>query len=110
MSKALKPLEHYLKVEAELKVSSNENTSIKIPEIWYLNPYCIVCDNPLEEKEEVFIHPDYEDEIVCEHCHSTILNQPRDEFNNHIEVVEPGAWPCDWMIDEDEDEFYDHEE
>jgi len=38
--------------------------------LWKEGPWwCIECDDPLEEEEEAFLHPQYPNEIVCEYCH-----------------------------------------
>jgi len=44
-------------------------------EHWNLMPYCVECDNPLEEIGDAFEHPMYEGEIVCESCRDTIKKQ-----------------------------------
>ncbi len=30
--------------------------------------WCIECEGPLDKKEEAFLHPQYDNEIVCQDC------------------------------------------
>lgn len=43
----------------------------KAEKLWQESSWwCIECDGPIDEKEDAFLHPQYDNEIVCEDCHS----------------------------------------
>jgi hypothetical protein len=66
-----------------------EFTIEKFPLVWT----CIECDNPFEEGDEIF---EQSSDYVCEDC----CGKPP----SHNE-----GWSADWMIDETEEEFFNHE-
>lgn len=69
-------------------------TVAEFPLVWE----CASCDNPFDEDDEdlIFPHPDYNDMYLCEDC----CGNPSDNEGSTL----------DWMIDETEEEFFDHED
>lgn len=69
---------------------------------------CIECDDPMEVGDECYIHPLYSNEVVCEDCYDTMTNMSQDEAIDFSKENESS--PISWMIDETDEEFYDHED
>ena len=77
-----------------------------MPEFSVLDSYCIECDDPLEDDGEKHEHPFYSNEAICQHCHDKISSMSFQEFEDS--PVDIGH-PIDWMVDETDEEYFDHE-
>ena len=75
-------------------------------EFLVLDYYCIECDDSLEDDEK-HKHPFYDNEVVCKDCHGKFSSMSFQEFEDL--PVDEESHPIDWMVDETDEEYFDHE-
>ena len=69
---------------------------------------CIECNNPLDLGDECYSHPLYSSGVVCEDCYDVMSSMTLDEEMYFSKENESS--PISWMVDESDEEFYDHED